>query len=47
MLETDAELQTGLPGQFDAEGLAKIWVRLRASGVEKPIDAVLELEPDQ
>jgi hypothetical protein len=22
-------------------------VRLRASGVEKPIDAVLELEPDQ
>jgi hypothetical protein len=47
MLEMDADLQTGLPGQFDPAGVATIWVRLRASGVEKPIDAVLELEPDQ
>jgi hypothetical protein len=37
MLETDAELQTGLPGQFVAEGVATIWVRLRASDVEKAI----------
>jgi hypothetical protein len=47
MLEMDAELQTGLSGQFDAAALAKIWMRRRAPSVEKPIDAVQELEPDQ
>lgn len=46
MLSLVANVHTGLPGDWDNSGAARIWIRLRAFGLEKPMDSVLDLEPD-
>lgn len=46
MLSLEAAVHTGLPGDYDVNGSVRIWINLQASGLERPIESRLDLEPD-
>ena len=46
MLDLASVMNTDLPGLWEPDGLAKVWVRFGVSGLDIPVLSTLDLKPD-